>query len=428
MSSPVMIQNFPPSLKLQEITSKATSSSLPMKAIAKSDFDTLTERLAPEKKMEVLQKIDQLRIKESLLQTVIDLANTRDYIRHKEIFQDPNFEYYALALVRERKLSSLQFGTLMFARSALEQVKVEEMKTVPLFQDDAPSTDAWNYIKATFVSPPFNAKPCMGTAELTRFFELMRALPTSEQHFVLIPDTRSQTLVDNIFRAVNGEGFNLFCGLEINGKPMRMIPSFGMFQAVLDATGNDGFKIKPVIGESTTESLRLSVLNESSREVCVHCPLIAPAPKKADGYTASAVDFTYHDFYHTWSCRHIPKEHRKFYCELADYINPACIHYACETAKKRAQALNEMLIDMNFKRYRPEHGNNKDGYFEIAHILDQYILDNFEGSEFAIKVKGLFAIWFHSKQGYCSFEEITEMYEKLESRLRDTISGLYTLI
>ena len=98
----------------------------------------------------------------------------------------------------------------------------------------------------------------MDEHELAQFFEFMRKLPISEQHFVIIPDTRNHTnhsqYYSNISLAVNQGGhFNVFCSLEINDEKMRMIPSFGMIKALLDATGTDGFAYKLVIGASKTE-------------------------------------------------------------------------------------------------------------------------------------------------------------------------------
>ena len=308
--------------------SASTPSNLPE---SKDEFDTLTGLLDPVKKADVLEKIRALENKAANIDNVIKLANTHDFQAFSDLFLSPQFEYYALAGVQEKKISSMQFGTLMFVRAGLsEKVKIEDIKVVPLFDGEAPSTEAWDCINATLkatVKAKSGPLPdVVDKHQLAQFFEIMRTMPISEQYFVIIPDTRDQNLYvfgSNISISVNqNANFNVFCSLEIQEKKMRIIPSFGMIKALLDATGTDGFAYKLVIGASTPESLRLSVINENAREMCVHCDEIAPAPDVADNLPAPPLDYMYHDIYHLWLCRHILRRDRQFFCELADIVNP----------------------------------------------------------------------------------------------------------
>ena len=178
----------------------------------------------------------------------------------------------------------------------------------------------------------------MDDIQLAHFFELIRTMPLSAQHFVLVPDeNRDATTISKIL--YEEAFFNVFNRLEIGGKKMRMIPSFGMVKALCDATGNDGFTFKLVVGESTPESLRRSIIEQNVREVCIHCPEIAPAPPTADGFSAKPIDFMYHDIYHVYVCRFVPEKVRKFFCELADTVNPDKLNNTDEMAKFAAMSL-----------------------------------------------------------------------------------------
>ncbi len=321
------------------------------------------------------------------------------------------------------------------------------MRVVPLFDQEAPATDAWNYINET-LTVKWNGqetKPVLDKNELAQFFEIMRTKPASEQSFVIIPDARDPFVPGkdiNISYNVNFQvQFNTFCGLEVNGKRMRMIPSFGMIQALLDATGTDGFRFKPVLGESTPESLRLSILNENAREMCIHCPEIAPAPTEADGSPAPALDFMYHDIYHTWVCRHVAKKHRQFFSELAAIVNPD--HFSSRAAKQAAEHLYLTLLDLDFVPfYRPEIWGRsidieKASFRALEFALERFvevrkkvfpskeILTHEEQREsqavseqLTNKLKGLFVIWKLYKKNYNNFEEITNYFDQLDPELQ----------
>lgn len=411
-------------------------------------FDTLTNLLDPLKKASVLEKIKTLEDKKTHLDIIVELVNSRNYQSHSKFFLSSTFEYYALSAVLEQRITPVQFGTLMFVRSGLsEKINIEDMRVVPLFDKGAPATDAWNYINGT-LTIKWNeqvSEPVIDKNELAQFFEIMRTMPTSEQSFVLIPDTRDPFVPGkniNISYNVNfQQRFNAFCGLEINGKRMRMIPSFGMVQALLDATGTDDFRLKPVIGESTPESLRLSILNENAREMCIHCPEIAPAPNEADGSPAPALDFMYHDIYHIWVCRYVAKKHRQFFCELAATVNPD--NFPSRAAKQAAEHLYLTLLDLDFvSYYRPDIWNRpvdiekasfKALEFALGHFVEarkntfpsKEILTSEEQREsrtvflqLTNKLKGLFVIWKLYKTNYNNFEEITNYFDQLDSKLQ----------
>ena len=80
--------------------SASTPSNLPA---SKDEFDTLTGLLDPAKKADVLEKIRALDNKAANIDNVIKLANTHDFQAFSDLFLSPQFEYYALAGVQEKK-------------------------------------------------------------------------------------------------------------------------------------------------------------------------------------------------------------------------------------------------------------------------------------------------------------------------------------
>ena len=431
--------NFPVGLN-----SPSPSAIIPSITPASNDeFDTLTELLDPIKKAEVLEKIGTLENKEANLAKVIELANTHDFQSFSDFFISPQFEYYALAGVKEGKITAMQFGTLMYVRAGLSKgVKIEDLQVVPLFDKDAPSAKALEYIKATLrpESPDFSVQDALDEQQLTQFFEIMRTLPISEQYLVIIPDTRDFTQSrSNVSLVISQEhNFNVFCGLEINEKKMRMIHSMGMIKALIDATGTDGFTFKLVIGPSTPKSLKFSILEDNAREMCIHCDEIAPAPSTADGIPAPALDFMYHDLYHLWVCRHIVKEHRKFFCELAEVFNPD--KFSSAAAKSAAMDLYAMLVDLDMGSYRPDIA----GLVDIDQVSSEAMRLQFESlsarrssrehlsteeqlqsdiicNEFKGKINTLMAIWKLLKKDYSKFEEITDIYGALDPQSQKEI-------
>lgn len=298
-----------------------------------NEFDQLVERLD---KKSLLDKIDALPDRDKVVESVVELASTRDYRKFSDLFTSKDFEYYGLYAVQKGRLSAIQFATLMFVRAALDkEVKVEDLEVFPLFTDDAPSSAAWLTIPSTFSS-----KFELTKEKLTRFIEEMRAMPPSEKYFVVVPDTRNRN-EDNVSWRINARvGFNIFSTLPsfCCTTSTRMIPSFGMIQAFLNAKQSNGVTFKLIIGESTAESIRTSMLNESAREMCVHCPELAPAPLIADNHFASPLDFMYHDFYHLIITSAIPAEDRRFFCVAATHFNEN---------DKIFQSYYEALIDMD---------------------------------------------------------------------------------
>jgi hypothetical protein len=413
---------------------------------SKRKFEILLRRLNPAKKEAVLEKIRTLTDKERIFTDIIELAKTRDYVRFSKLFLDPDFDYYALAAVEQNCITPLQFGTLMFVRAGLcSGVKIEDIQVIPLFDGNAASARAWHSIKQTFVSK--EGRSIMEDRELSCFFEHMRLQPVSEQSFVIIPDVRQlpESLRNISVRLNLNAYFNAFCGLYIDQKSMRVIPSMGMVKALLDATGDDGFTFEVAIDDATEEEIRLTSLHENARDLRIHSS-IASAPKNADGFDSPPIDYIFHEICHLFVSRHIPKLMRKFMNELAPVVNPS--RFSSRPAKQAAWEIYTTLIDLDIGLYRPDNlGKSVENqiHIVIVYVLDvllparkpyyifpQEKLTNEEqkecewiSGELKEKIRGLFAVWRLYKLNYKNFDEITDYFDQLDLQLQQQIGAAF---
>lgn len=411
-----------------------------------NQFESLLRRLSPKKKEATLDKIQTLENKELIFPQIAELAARRDYSRFAQLFSDPDFDYYALAAVEQNYITAVQFGTLMFVRAGLcSGVAIQDIEVISLFDGNAPSYRAWIYIKETFKSK--DGHFIMDDRELAQFFELMRKQPPSEQYLVLIPDVRRlPESWNNISVRLNMHAyFNAFCGLEINQKKMRMIPSIGMVQALLDATGDDGFTFLLALDDATPEEIRLTCINENARDLRTHST-IAPAPNTADGFRSPPIDWIFHEIYHLFTSRHVPKPHRNFFNELATVVNPD--RFSSRAAKQAAWEIYTTLIDIDIALYRPD--NLGKAAVNQMHVVIVYLLDVLVphrkryytypqepltpeelqeydkiSAQLKEKVRGIFAVWCLYKTNYTNFEEISEYFDRLDPQIQQQIGQAF---
>ncbi len=323
-------------------------------------FYELIEKLPPFQRENLVAKIETLVEKKQLYEKVNQLAESHDFSGNSEFFLSENFEYIAMGALKERVITPIMLGTLMQMRAALNDVKISDLKPFSLFDsNNQVSQLAKDLIKDTLNKTEYLHKE-LNESQLDHFFDLMRSQPPSEHYFVMVPDTREEK---NISKEVNAAFFTIFCGSK-----NRMIPSLGMVKTLLDITSEEGFTLKLVVGPSTAESIRESVLNDNCREVSVHCPKIAPVPPTADGYPAPPIDFMYHDHYHAYIAGQIKKSHRLFFCELAAQIASTNWLNFGEIERCAVDSLSETLLDLEFSAYR-QKGERDDDFWKKASYL-----------------------------------------------------------
>ena len=316
------------------------------------------------------------------LKTALDEGNWA-----AEIFNDQNFPYYALRLLKENQITQEQFGSVQLFWNA-KKTYGSQLQIIPLFIDDAVNEDAKSKIEKTLVlhsshasRQAFSFRPCrqlFKTENIDCYFELMKKQPKSEQSFFFIDhddgpdwDTNEQGWQYYDSHTISQEvlfstGINALGRVE-NG---RMIAPVAMMQQFLETFScGDVVKISPVIGLSHLKDIRENGKNDT-RDMAVAFPGIT-LPKRADGYKAPGVDFSWHDFYHAIIASCMRKEDRYQMIRVADAIDE--LRKKSWYGRYDLTLLRNRFIDMEFSRYRRDSITNE--------MLSQELLQSPYGKE-----------------------------------------------
>lgn len=317
---------------------------------------------------EQLSSINQEQIDE-LLNVIDDLdfqnAPTNSILLH------PKLSQIALEALRRGVLDRVngqkQVATICNFWAALQYHKDQSDLFTLSITDDSKH----EFLKQTFYyTKEPDQKPFLEGEKFERFIEKMKQLPFSEQKFLIVPDLQGIDSIDETAKKNNGNpfkatvsqatfhaGVNVFNRCSINDQAFRIVPSFGMMQAFLEAQyGDDAVEIKPRLYLSTMRHIYQSRLESN-------CDVMIPSldtkgnnrcPSKADGYFAPWYDFTAHDFYHAILTSSVGKTYRKVAVFASDTIREF-EKTAPEADKKGLRQLAFSLIDMDFVHFHHFH-------------------------------------------------------------------------
>lgn len=337
------------------------------------------------------------------------------------IFQDQNFPYYGLKLLKDGKISQQQFGTIQIFWNAKENYG-SQLKIIALFNKDGSiNEDAKNKIKQTLKKPdsisPTVSEQYSGdlfsgglfTGNLIEmYFSCMKKQANSEQFFFYIdhddqPDwDKNLSIFDSQkyfdLHTISQE-INYTAGINALGRVDggRMIPTVGMMQQFLNVffQGN-AVKINPVIGLSTLKDIRDNG-EKDTRDMLIAFPGLQ-LPMRADGFKAPGIDFTYHDFYHAILASCMLKNHRPRMIQIADAIND--LRKNSWWGGYDLKLLRNRFIDMEFSGYRKDANIQKS--FTSKENLFWYIVASTEvvhNQLEAIKWR-FFAGWAYDQTAY----------------------------
>lgn len=321
-------------------------------------FNTLTIRLSSDEKKILESKLNDLPNKKAKINDIIHIINHDDF---DNIFiLEKSFDLYALQAVRENKITKEQFCTLMMLKSAFEEkdINSKSFEAIPLV-----NPKAWEILSNS--NKASKNAIYLTNHELTNLINQMQkdGIPLSEQKFYIIPDTRKKysLLKIALIGARRGEDpdlkvthslekevkFKFLITAKIDSNKYRVIPSFTLMQTVLKVHyGDKAIEMLPVISTSTLENLRDAQL-EDKRDFAIPFSEYE-VPKTADGFNASKLDFTQHDWYHAWLVSSCPPEHRKIFLNLSNFF---------ENYKNNelADHLKNKMIDLENTHYRTEN-------------------------------------------------------------------------
>ncbi len=277
------------------------------------------------------------------------------------------------------KITGEQFSTLLIYWSAFSELPPGKIVVQPLFDANGRANQkVKEWIMATIGNELGDISNLNSQVEL--FFAIMRKKPKSEQSFLYISqnaysDAKAKLDEKRAEEEAHATGkpkeefladyedticsvitqlahFNVLHQFSSSGALYRMIPSLGMMQALLEAhEKKTTIQITPVIGLSEREDIRANGL-KSTREMALPFPGVK-LPKKADLMSAPfAIDFIYHDFYHSVLANSVPEQWRKAFIQCSDRVLELMKEEKDEDMKKFLNEFYERIIDMEHPAFR----------------------------------------------------------------------------
>lgn len=300
-----------------------------------------SEKAQLEREMEALPKNDKT-INLDLVTKAIHSPDLED-----SIWEHLQFPLYALLALKERKIDGMDFSTSQLFYNAMNHPNNKgQVKVIPLFFGSSYNPQAWQLIEETvepFVSQYHEEKnfpadspyvesyglgrPFMTSKQIRIFFDMMARLHPLQRMFLLVPEPqplswkRNMELQENLRKGsvteainVKTPQFNVFCRVsdKLFKKPLRMIPSKGMMQAYIFATGGDCTLISQ-FRLSSFNYLEEGIL-QKERSMCLNFTFL-PKISEADEYPCllEVNEVEFHDFYHIDIMSLLKEDRKKFY-------------------------------------------------------------------------------------------------------------------
>lgn len=280
------------------------------------------------------------------------------------IFNNKTFPFYALQAVEQTKLPREDFCTLMFywcLRARTPSITQQDIQSIPLFSDEHDCPKARAILKASFLYAPDKDDPestlepveLLDDRQIDDFFLQMRGHSAFEQQFFLIPDKEflgpNMEHLRTVTNVINQDlGFNVFGRVEVEGKAMRIIPSFSMMQTCLNvAFGENAAEIFPVFLISPLEQLETKIL-QGKRDFAIPFPHLN-LPGLADENYAFGIDFPMHDWYHLFLFSSIPIKDRKKLLDFLQIVKRSVTKLP--EPEKFYEAFHSAIVDMEIVHY-----------------------------------------------------------------------------
>jgi hypothetical protein len=293
-------------------------------------------------------KLDAMKISDAVLLAMVKAIETFDFSQ-EEILHDVDLPYYAMEALRRGFLNSVQASTVLNFWAALKyHGKPSDVQMIELSDDNI---QAHQLIRDTFNKLPSSGDPdfmkrppFLEGNKFDVFMKKVRALPKSEQRFLLVPDKQNTMTIS---LAIKNVGVNVF---NRASDKKRIIPSTGIMQAFLDAEyGEEAVQLRPVIYQSTEMHIRDCSLSDT-RDIEFPFPDRKGenrCPKTADDYPAPWYDFPYHDFYHSIQASAVGREFRRAGIIASDAIKQLA-DKSNEISKESLQEIGKKILDMEY--------------------------------------------------------------------------------
>ncbi|MGA8164909.1 MAG: hypothetical protein WB791_07800 [Waddliaceae bacterium] len=266
------------------------------------------------------------------------------------------FPCTALKALRNSEITAHEFGTLMRLWSIRDARMPDGSapvapRFVPLFQEDGSRNPEAAALLREGTQPPALPHLTKKKDHIEDIYSKVATLNPIEQglwvvqdttdfsryHDEILPEKGQQYLYDHhtISQIIRGQlrlnwlsrisndaagkvDEEIAAAVHGGGK-FRMVPSFGIQQALLGSAFAEPVMLNPVIGDSSVEDIRSG---SKLRHRDIALPFLdCKLPEKADGFaTPSPLDFMEHDFYHAIRASQVPSDESERFVDAGDRL------------------------------------------------------------------------------------------------------------
>lgn len=358
-----------------------------------SNYATLTEYLTPDDKALLAKGMDTTPSMSEILTRQLKTGEWETLIPHCD---RTTFPLQTLKLLKEEQISAMQWSTSQLFFNVYPHHDPKTVRFIPLFPNGQQGLLATNMINATMkiafsaliayrkslgdqlhenLSIPVDQghKHWNEKQEKQFYARLWKHYPASEHFFMLVhnSDPAESPTVGHLISLKLG--FNMLSSLNVGKKPVRMIPSRGMVQALIEATTVDAPLPLYRLGLSPNEGLH-EALRLNGRDLYQSFdPVKHLSADTVDKHIANPAyaEAELHDFYHQLMLGHVPPAHRKVFTDFGDAVRAYL-----ETEKNPFPPASEffgLIVDMEHTFYYIDDKPKE--FHEILkkkHIKDQF--------------------------------------------------------
>lgn len=282
----------------------------------------------------------------------------------------------ALLLHMKREIADFQIGTLFSFASAMSLFhagKVRYKEVIFFSQGGEMDPVVENLTRRMMEIADKNHvfHPILNEKRHRAWIKKMEQKPPTEQRCFLYPlDQDEADIIDIMDAAYHIGHFNIFNRVKYKGKTYRVVPSMGMWDALVDVIGGVRARVFCLgAGESAWFKGKRVISLDSS---------YASTPDKADGHFAFFQMFGWHDCYHYVRICLIPQVDIRINLALAEYLK-RCREF--QQDPELLKPLIEDLYDMELTTYQNENAEDiakygfkapiteKTYWYSIHHIL-----------------------------------------------------------
>lgn len=277
-----------------------------------------------------------------------------------EIFADAEqLPDIALAALRDQKLNSTQFATVMSFWAIRQHHLPKDIQVITIFQPDGSLNPLAERILQQTIR---KAGDYASVSSFETFTAEVAKLPLSEQILFVVPDLekefpsteRRDPSVIQIKQKISigqslrfSADFGIFAKYD-DDKDKRLIPSLGLQQAYLNSSTLYPVTLIPTVGLFPSEEMEAHG-NNQTRPFAVPFPN-SDYPDEVDSFkTPLLYDVTWHDFNHAVRASFVPPKHQKAIMALASGINQ--FKTVDPTLKVVLDKFYDSLMDMDFPLY-----------------------------------------------------------------------------